>query len=472
MAQVAICIGAKGEVTDNRAARYLALFAFPVFLTTEVYFDSVSRVSPDMLVSCLVFAAASTLLRIAKRTQMRDAVLLGILLGAGYIVKAIFLPLALVSLAIQFVLVCRRSKGLQFVALTVAMFALFAVPYAAGMSWAFRHRTIGEVGRLNYAWRVNGLQGDIFWQGGPEAFGKPEHPAKQVMANPSVFLFDGPRAATFAPWFNPPYFYYGYRDFFSAKNQLRALASNSLTLLKLLLGRGVLYILLAGLILRRHRSRQGAGWFRSLYNIWPMLVLAGAGLSAYLAILLYPRYISSFVCIFLLSLCALFVGGDADAFAADLPRMKRTGLFVLMLLACILVPVARPLESYLDPIQHIRRNEFFWNDDEWKTAQYLLQTGAHPGENVAVIKNDFFCEWAYLAHLRIVGQVGGEWLNPRVDETGIFWHADPEKQRQILEIFHNSGAQLVVGFERPAGVTANGWEMVPGTGIWIYRQFK
>jgi hypothetical protein len=203
-----------------------------------------------------------------------------------------------------------------------------------------------------------------------------------------------------------------------------------------------------------------------------MLLVGAAGLSAYLTILLYPRYVSSFVSMFLLALCVLLVGGDAGSFEADLPRRTRSALFVLMIVACILGPVVRPRESYLDPIQHIKRNEFFWNDDEWKTAQYLLQTGARPGEKVAVIKSDFLCDWAYLARLRIVGQVGGEWLNPRVDEPSIFWHAGQEKQRQILEILHNSGTQLVVGFEKPADVTPEGWEVVPGTGIWIYRQFK
>ena len=466
------CIGNPGEMEDDRAKRYLILVSFPVFLTTEVFIDSVSRVSPDMLVSCLVFAAVGTLLRLSRQPLMHDAIILGALLGAGYIVKGVFLPLSFVFAGIEFALLSRKRKGWSLFAATLALMAALAIPYAMGMSWAFGHRTFGEVGGLNYAWRVNGLQGDIFWQGGPQGIGMPEHPPRQVMANPSVFLFDGPQQVTFPPWFNPPYFYYGYRHFFSMNNQIHALLSNSITVLKLLRGQGVLYFLLIGLFLRWCRWRESRGWIAGLRCIWPMLAASLAGLSAYLAILVYPRYIASFVGLFLLALCVLLVGRDAESLEADVPRRLQTALLVLLLIACIAGPIMKPRESYLDPVGHIERHEFFWNSDQWKAGQYLILTGARPGEKVAAIADNFICSWAYIAHLKIVGQLGGETLSPQPNDLGIFWHASQEKQRQILETLHGSGAQLVIALEKPPDATATGWEMVPGTGIWIFRRFR
>jgi hypothetical protein len=460
------------EDTDGKTFRFLILLAFPIFLSTEIYIDSVSRVSPDMLVSCLVFISLGTLLRLSRTVRTRDAVVLGLALGAGYICKGIFLPLAVLCVLIEFALLWRKSGGLRCFSVTAVVLAVLAIPYAAAMSWSFGHRTFGEVGALAYAWRVNGLQGDTFWQGGPDGFGQPEHPPTLLMKDPTVFVFYRPSDVTHAPWFDPPGYYYGYRHFFSFNNQVRATAGNIVTVFKLIRGQIVLYFLLLALFLRRRRWREGGGWFRSLCCVWPVLVVSLAGFSAYMAIIVYPRYIASFTSLFLLIPCMMLFAGDATSLDEDIKPRTRNLLFVFMLIGCVLLPIVRPREAYLDPVAHIRHHEFFWNDPEWRTAQYLLQNGAQPGEMVGVVKSDFLCGWAYLPHVRIIGQVGGEWLHPRIDETGIFWRLSPESQKKVLGMLHEAGAQVIVGFEKPADVTPVGWENVPGTDIWVYSRFN
>ena len=454
------------DVQSQRVFRWLILFAFPVFITTELYFDEVSRVGPDMLVSCIIFTVVARLLRLNRDVRARDPFLFGCLLGAGYLVKGIFLPLAILCLMVELVILWRKPGGLRHCLISAVSFAVLAVPYAAGMSWSFGHPTLGEVGPLNYAWRVNHLQGDAFWQGGPPGFGNPEHPAQQAMSDPRVFLFHSPAGVTYGPWYDPPAYYYGYRHFFNLQNQVHATLANIVTLFKLLRAQPVLYLLLFAIFVRRNSWRR---CFRASLHLWPMLLVGFAGFGAYLTILIYPRYIASFVSLVFLFLCLSIFAGDSALFAAEFAVPSRIAIFALMLIACILDPIARPREPLLDPVAHLRHHQFFWNDPEWLTARYLAHSGVQPGEHVAVIKSDFFTGWAYLDHLHIVGQVGGEWLEPRIDETGIFWRSKPDKQLQILNALHNGGAELVVGFEKPSDVKLEGWENVPRTNVWIYR---
>jgi hypothetical protein len=458
------------DIHDEQIFRWLILLAFPIFVTTEVYIDAVSRVNPDMLVSCLVFASVASLLRLVQYPGIRNAVLLGLQLGAGYIVKGIFLPLAIVFMLIVFGFLVRKAGGLRCWIVAVLAFAALALPYAAGMSWSFGHPTFGETGSLNYALRVNHLQGDVFWQGGPAGFGQPEHPAKQLMTNPTVFLFDWPANVTYGPWYDPAGYYYGYRHFFILRNQVRTISANLVQTLKLVRAQPVVYFLLFGLFLRR---RNYPVWLGALRCLWPMLAVSFAGFGAYLLISFEPRYLASFISLLFLVFCVMLFTGDASSINAEVPPRARASLFALMLIACILDPIVRPRDLNLDPVANLRHHQFFWNAPEWLTAKYLAKSGVQPGERVAVVKGNFLCGWAYLAHLSIIGQVGGEWLNPRVDETGIFWHSSTEKQAQVLNALHSAGAKLVVGFEKPADVTVGrGWENVPGTNVWVFRQFQ
>ena len=462
--------GRDGETASHKR-RFLLIAALPVFLSTEISIDNVSRVSPDILVACLVFASVATLLGMVRTPNWSGALKLGVLLGLGYLVKGIFLPLSLAFVGIEVILLWRQRSA-KLLAVSLASMALLAVPYAVGLSWAYGRPSFGEVGSLNYAWYVNGLQMDAFWEGGPPEFGKPLHPPLQVSSNPSIYLFDGSHAVTYAPWFNPPYYFEGYRHFFSLKRQVAEALRDLRALAAIFSRRIVLYLLLFALILRWRKREDRVGFLSEYRMLWPLAAAALLGMTIYVLVYLQPRHVASFVALVLLALCLCLVGGDDAAFDRALPARLRTVLLVLLFGAWVTTAAEPTGLDDVKPFEHLAKRQMFYNSDQLKVGQYLSQTGAQPGDKVAWLADYFeitHCTWAYVDHLRIIGEIGGELLDPPRDELGAFWRSAPEERRRMLEVFHHAGARLVVALRMPSYADPTGWERVPGTGIWVYR---
>jgi 4-amino-4-deoxy-L-arabinose transferase-like glycosyltransferase len=425
-----------------------------------------------MMVSCLVFASVAALLGMKREPSSRQAIALGVLMGLGYLVKGIFLPLSLAFLGIECAILWRREKAAKLVAITLASMAIFAVPYAAGLTWAYGRPTFGEVGSLNYAWYVNGLQMDAFWEGGPAELGKPLHPPQQVSELPSIYLFDGPHAVTYAPWFNPPYYFEGYRHFFNLKNQIREVVYDLHALGGIFMRRLVLYVLIAAVIWRWRKAGDRSGFLTRYSKLWPLPAAAFLGLTIYVLVYLQPRHVASFVSLTLLALCMGFVEADDAALDRRLPARWRAAWLALLAVAWIATVATHPGEESVNPLAHPGRLVTFQESDQWKAGQYLLKTGLHPGDKVAWIADYWeltHYTWAYIAHLKLIGQVGGEMLEPQRDDLGVFWHSGPEERRRMLEVFHLAGARLVLALRMPAYADTSGWERVPETNMWVYR---
>ena len=173
---------AQGFELSLQSESRLMLAATALFLSGELCMDNVSRVGPDLLVSTLVLLALALLLRLIANPRPGTAALLGITLGFGYVTKTIFLPLSFAVLLIAAFSLYRRYRRAVFVVISIIVAGIFALPYAAGLSWSLGRFTLGESGSLNYAWHVNRLS-LMHWQGGPAQFGKPVHPTTQLLAD-------------------------------------------------------------------------------------------------------------------------------------------------------------------------------------------------------------------------------------------------------------------------------------------------
>jgi len=454
--------------TTSRNAIILGVFT--IFLSTELSMDNVSRVGPDLLISGLVFATCALLLQLRIEPTAMRAITLGVLLGVGFIVKAIFLPLTLVfALAALFVMWKRQSKY-SYLLLILVPAAVFAVPYIAGMSWAAGHFTYGDAGPLNYAWNVNKLEPGGLWQGQPPVYGTPIHPARMVSTMPHIYLFDGPFAVTFAPFFNSPYYYQGYRRSFSMRAQLRACAGNIFRLVKILRFQFILYVLIVcwaiGRLGKTPPSRGVIG------NLWPLLLVSAVGTAIYLLVCVEARCIASFLAITLLVGFMAVISQHASLPQDNARPQRKSILISLMLAASVATILATAHDADRDVIGHIQRHQLYSNDDQWKAGIYLRQAGLHPGDKVAIIANLVDATrstWAYIDQLQIVGILGGSLLDTQTMDFDAFWHATPEAQRVMLENFHHTGARAVVALAKPAGMEAVGWSAIPGTPYWLYR---
>src|SRR4051794_32693525 len=112
----------------------LRVLGYGVFAWTSLSLITVGVVTPDLLTAAVTFVAAGLLVRIRldEGRAARRAFALGLVLGVGYLGKAVMLPLAVVFLAMLPV-----AGGRPYERLLVRGFAglaLVAVPFVVGLS--------------------------------------------------------------------------------------------------------------------------------------------------------------------------------------------------------------------------------------------------------------------------------------------------------------------------------------------------
>jgi hypothetical protein len=462
----------KRIVEGERSMRLLLVGALAIFLSIELSLDNVSRVGPDMLVSCLLFATTGLILQLREEPKSSRAIALGVLLGIGYVVKAIFLPLTLLFAFVALLAMWKKNGKIQCLALILIFAGIFAVPYIAGMSWAQGHRTYGDSGPLNYVWNVDKLEPGGLWQGQPPQFGIPLHPAKMVSEMPHVYVFDGPFPVTFGPFFNPPYYYAGVKRFFSVKAQIHAIGGNVLRLLKMLRLQIVLFALLVCWLLSRTKDNGTLQRHKAIWSLWPVLLLSISGIVVYLLVILESRYIAAFIAMLLLVLLFALIAETASPQQGTSGLRARSALAWILIAGCALNLLANEKDSVRDVLGNAVHHRLFCNQDQWIVGQYLQQAGLQPGDKVAIVSDlvgATLSTWAYMDRLQIVGILGGSLLETQHIDYDAFWSSSPEAQRILLQNFQDAGARVVVSISEPRGPGAQEWQLVPETKFWVYR---
>ncbi|HEX9919123.1 MAG TPA: hypothetical protein VGA87_08150, partial [Pyrinomonadaceae bacterium] len=194
--------------SDALPRRAWLVFAYALFVWTSLSMNRVARTSPDVLVSALVFVASALLLRIRlRRAGWLTFALFGLTLGVGYLTKTFMFPLAFVFLAAGLFAYGDVRRAAPRVVFALAVFLAVSAPFVFALSRAKGRLTIGDTGRLNYAWHVNGTTPFIHWQGesagGCGGSGAPAHPTRKLSDSPALYEFGSPVAGTYPPWYDP-----------------------------------------------------------------------------------------------------------------------------------------------------------------------------------------------------------------------------------------------------------------------------
>jgi 4-amino-4-deoxy-L-arabinose transferase-like glycosyltransferase len=445
------------EVFRTRETTTLAGAAF-VFLTAQVCIDQVSRVGPDQLVAAIFFLVCTLLLRLARRPERHTGAALGLALGLGFLVKAIFLPLGFIAILVAFV----RLRRLQLITPAATVFAGIVLVYGAALSHETGTPTLGEAGSLNYAWHVDRLAKWVHWEGGadpadkawpkpwiarfthwqtdPPDFGRPIHPSELLGTRPTIFAFRGPVVATYTPYFDPPYWYAGYRHVTRWRYQVVALGKNVGDLAQVILKQPLFLALgLAFAIGYKARRRLPA-------EVWPVAALALAGVAIYLPVHLEGRYLSAFLAVLALLLLEV------------IPRRR---LILAMLTLGFVAGLVKDQRVAWSRAIH-RWN--YRDTLEWREGQAVAGAGLAPGSEIGVISwtPNVQCDWAYLAGVRITSEIASA-----ADEN-IFWQMSLLDQNTVMLRFRQAGAAAVVTRDKPADGVA-GWEQVGSVPMWIYR---
>ncbi len=408
-------------------------------------------VSPDLLFAAFVYLSVGFALLVRRdHSGMWPWGALGFVLGLGYLAKVPLLTLAPVILVVAFPSALPLRRVTTRVAFAVGTLMLVAWPFILGLSMAQHRFTLGESARLNYLWHVNQITYRN-WQG-EGTVGRPLHPTRRIFRDPPVYEFAEPIHATYAPWFDPAYWFEGATPRFDLRGHLSQIRSAAKTYYGIFV-REQAALVTAGLTLLLLGSLRSIRR-RILVQI-PLLAPAIAGLAMFAAVHLEPRFIGSFVTLLWLGVFSLVTVPDRRS------ARWATTLVVVALLVLMASTADRTLYAVRETARSLRGIQPSRHVD-WQVAEALREMGLNPGDRVAVIGAGEHAYWARLAHVRIIAELPAE-------ATNAFWSAQPETRASVLQALRQTGTRVAVA--RPVSVheLGQGWSRIKDTGYYVFN---
>ena len=423
------------------------IFGYTVFAWCTLALITTGYVTPDLLLTALLFLAGGLALNPATlRGSSARAVAVGATLGLAFLTKAALFPVTLVALGTGF-LAFRTVRAARSVALAALGFAVVAGPFIAALSVAKGRVTFGESGKLVYAWFIDRGIPMAHWQGASGADGVAAHPTRLLMNDPRVFEFATPIPGTYPVWYDPSYWYEGVETAIRPANQVNAILDATTAYLELFgaLAVAMLVLALAG--------RGGPRRLRALLHTSIVTVPALAGLAMYMLVIVESRYAAPFATLLALTLFAALrsrtVGAAAGVpMAVAIATAVVLGTITLRAQAPIVATAAADIARGFPPSEPLR------------VATGLRAMGLTDGDAVAqMVRSEAYAlgpYWARLARVRIVADVAT--YPPRHE-----WLADPVRRSDVLDALRSAGARAVVT-DAPMEALGSGWEPIDGTG--------
>jgi hypothetical protein len=426
-------------------------FGYSLCLYGGLVWISVNAITPDECVAAIVYLTAALLLRMQrKNSRWPSYLLLGFVLGIGYLTKAALLPLGLVALLAVPFLPSRISFASRMARTILAgiVFAAVAAPLVIALSRSKGRFTVGDTGKLAYAETIDGLSGTVVWWHGQGDFGTPKHPVRMISTNPPVYEYASPVGGTYPPWYDPSYWLDGAKPYLSMRGQLSVITLGAQVYSACLMSEcGFIVGLVALLLLDR-------GKYRYLQNVaatWPGWIAALAGIGMFLIVAVEPRYVAAFLA--LVGVC--LVSGIR---LSPTTRTKRILIGLALGIAAVnFVSIAevavRKLPSSLMHPQHT----------EWDVAQALSQAGVFPGDHVATITDHRFSEyWAHLAQVKVIAEIP-------FDQAQTLASLDAESRPHLLGVLRQTGAKAVVAGPAPLPQTGMRWTRLGNTDYYFLK---
>ncbi|HVT04175.1 MAG TPA: hypothetical protein VHL58_12475 [Thermoanaerobaculia bacterium] len=351
----------------------------------------VTLVSPDLLVSGLVVAIAILLLSVSDRTLTnRGAAVFGAVLGMAYLTKFSLLPVACASLFMAFLTARSDRPTLLKLCRTLMIFALIAGVWTGLMSFRVRRLTMGDVGKLSYAWYVGGIRPFAHWMGEPAESGRPAHALELISSEPQLFFFgDTYPHSTYPLWYDASHWYEGLRISFDVSRQMSATCAAIVSFFIAIGDLAPLFAVVLVLILFAGADPEGlAGRWR---RVWPLAGMAVFGIAMYLLVHVESRFIGGFVALFVIALVW---------WVLESPRLLFVSSCVLLSTVCFLVPAAMRMHG------DWRKIRVDGIEDPAVVAETIASLGVPPEARIAHFNDSFpSLGWARLAHLHIVADM-------------------------------------------------------------------
>jgi hypothetical protein len=446
------------ELTIFRRERLLSGGAIPaesawvclgyaIFTYVSLELVGLGTDTPDMWVLALFLLATGILIRMYRaEAGVPLYAAFGAILAVGYFAKTVMFPLAFVFLFCGLFASRNLKRAAPRVLAAAFVFLALAGPWVVALSRAKGRLTYGDVGRLAYAYYVNGLIALPHWHGEIPGVGTPIHGTRRLNDAPPVDEFATPIAGTYPPWYDATYWDAGVRPHFDLRGQLRVLAVDAGDYFRILsagkgLAVGLLFLIFFGSGVVKFARRLAAVW-----TVWLPAIVA---LGLYALVLVETRYVAAPIVVMW---CVLF-SAVAPLSSETSDHVWQSVLLAMTLALAVTIgnEMATDLMRSFHTAAHV----------EWEAATDLSKLGLRPGDRVAVLghttKADY---WAHLAQVRVVADLPKEALPD-------YWDARPQTKSRVLDLFARTGARFLVTSVPPPASQSGGWMELGATGYYV-----
>jgi hypothetical protein len=432
--------------SSNKSAFRFAGYAVFAWCVLDVV--PAGEFRPDPLLLAPVFLVLGLMLVPRNKFFSYHAVIIGISLGFAYFVKTASLFPALIVLGMLLLM-----RGVRKSMIAALALACLIGPFICALSISKGRLTVGDSGRLNYGWEVNGLERSTHWQGGL-------HPTRQILTSPRVFEFATPVPGSYPPWRDPSYWYEGLRTNFNLAAQLRTIYANGKTVLWLMVSCPVMVLAACAAIRRRKGLAAG----------WPMLLPSLSAIALYTMVFVDKRYLAPWLIGIALPLIAVASIGSS----IWLTILKGSAIVSL---AFFLEPIgfnAMKLAAELET--GFRSNPYCHLVSE------LQSLGVRPGDPVGYVGMSIDSYWASLLPVRIVTEVPVSYMRSSDGKFSIglkdvqtFW-GDANKRSEAIVAMKRAGAKVIVADSIPDSSDTMDWLRlgsehftVCGNGLYLFK---
>ena len=452
----------RSENTDHEWSRLSTplwwTLGYLLFIWITLSLIQMWAVTPDMLMAGLVFLAAGLIAKIrAGDTSPRLFLSLGLILGLGYLSKTIMFAIAIVFLALAWLVQKRTRDVLLKTLLAVGVFLLISLPFILLISNFKGKFTIGEAGTVTFLRYVNGMPFP-HWQGDPEKGIALAHPSRVIHQAPAVYEFGEPIGGTYPITLDPSYWYEGVEPSFNVGGLLTRLLSSSLVYAELFFQKqGVLF----ACILAFYMIGQWQGYsFWEILRRWALVIPALIAFGLYGTILVEGRYVGVFVMLFWTDILAnvrLPLETNEKIWLNILGGIAMFGLLVNIIMFNMdgfkrLNPTmgSSSVEQVAPPAK------------PQDVARALHELGVGQGDKVGVIGYAYDSFWARLAGAKIVAEM---FEAEAIDD---FWRGEEPLRQSVLQSFADAGVSAVVAEYVPDDASLDGWNRVGDSNYYIY----
>jgi hypothetical protein len=443
---------------DPLPAWFLIPSGYLLFIWSSLYMIKIDTITPDMVVAGFMYLSTGLLLGIRMDPRgWFKYIVLGICLGLGYLAKTVVFPLAFVFFTVAFFSRMDFRKSIPRVIGSLLIFFVITAPFFITLTTIKGRFTIGDSGKLNYAWFVLNappLVGN--WQGAPVGSGKPAHPVRKIFASPEIYEFATPIGGTYPPWYDPSYWNEGLEIHFNWMKQIHALFLNIAEFVRIFFSIPAIFFLTLALFFFLVERGEGF-WKRVWAHSWILLTPAISALGLYSLLFLRERYIAPFFVIFWLGTLSATRLKPFQNSQKSIRQMISAMLIIIIFFIGFTTVLKGywPLYLYLQG-KRDRPHEYF------QLADALHRFGIQSGDGVAVIGMRYTFGM-HLARARVIAET------PMASALD-FWAADSETKSKIYEIFKGTGAKLIIadGIRQNLSSLPPGWERIGDTNFYAY----